>query len=86
MPVILVTNDLSMKINASACGALVEGYRNESIESSSNEQYSGKRFIDTVTDEDIDNLYAAGKEGVGVVSLQEPMTGRKRIFDHERIK
>ena len=61
MPVILVTNDLSMKINASACGALVEGYRNESIESSSNEQYSGKRFIDTVTDEDIDNLYAAGK-------------------------
>ena len=64
MPVILVTNDLSMKINASACGALVEGYRNESIESSSNEQYSGKRFIDTVTDEDIDNLYAAGKEGV----------------------
>ena len=67
MPVILVTNDLSMKINASACGALVEGYRNESIESSSNEQYSGKRFIDTVTDEDIDNLYAAGKEGVGAV-------------------
>lgn len=67
MPVILVTNDLSMKINASACGALVEGYRNESIESSSNEQYSGKRFIDTVTDEDIDNLYAAGKEGVEAI-------------------
>ena len=78
MPVILVTNDLSMKINASACGALVEGYRNESIESSSNEQYSGKRFIDTVTDEDIDNLYAAGKEGVGVA-----FTGADDLVENE---
>lgn len=78
MPVILVTNDLSMKINASACGALVEGYRNESIESSSNEQYSGKRFIDTVTDEDIDNLYAAGKEGVGSV-----FTGADDLVENE---
>lgn len=78
MPVILVTNDLSMKINASACGALVEGYRNESIESSSNEQYSGKRFIDTVTDEDIDNLYAAGKEGVGAV-----FTGSDDLVENE---
>ena len=78
MPVILVTNDLSMKINASACGALVEGYRNESIESSSNEQYSGKRLIDTVTDEDIDNLYAAGKEGVGVA-----FTGADDLVENE---
>lgn len=78
MPVILVTNDLSMKINASACGALVEGYRNESIESSSNEQYSGKRFIDTVTDEDIDNLYAAGKEGVGAA-----FTGADDLVENE---
>ena len=78
MPVILVTNDLSMKINASACGALVEGYRNESIESSSNEQYSGKRFIDTVTDEDIDNLYAAGKEGVEAI-----FTGADNLVENE---
>lgn len=78
MPVILVTNDLSMKINASACGALVEGYRNESIESSSNEQYSGKRFIDTVTDEDIDNLYAAGKEGV-----EAAFTGADNLVENE---
>lgn len=78
MPVILVTNDLSMKINASACGALVEGYRNESIESSSNEQYSGKRFIDTVTDEDIDNLYAAGKEGV-----EAAFTGADDLVENE---
>lgn len=78
MPVILVTNDLSMKINASACGALVEGYRNESIESSSNEQYSGKRFIDTVTDEDIDNLYAAGKEGV-----EAAFTGSDDLVENE---
>lgn len=78
MPVILVTNDLSMKINASACGALVEGYRNESIESSSNEQYSGKRFIDTVTDEDIDNLYAAGKEGV-----EAAFTGTDDLVENE---
>lgn len=78
MPVILVTNDLSMKINASACGALVEGYRNESIESCSNEQYSGKRFIDTVTDEDIDNLYAAGKEGVGAA-----FTGTDDLVENE---
>lgn len=78
MPVILVTNDLSMKINASACGALVEGYRNESIESSSNEQYSGKRFIDTVTDEDIDNLYAASKEGVEAI-----FTGADDLVENE---
>lgn len=78
MPVILVTNDLSMKINASACGALVEGYRNESIESSTNEQYSGKRFIDTVTDEDIDNLYAAGKEGV-----EAAFTGADNLVENE---
>lgn len=78
MPVILVTNDLSMKINASACGALVEGYRNESIESSSNEQYSGKRFIDTVTDEDIDSLYAAGKEGV-----EAAFTGADNLVENE---
>ena len=78
MPVILVTNDLSMKINASACGALVEGYRNESIESSSNEQYSGKRCIDTVTDEDIDNLYAAGKEGV-----EAAFTGTDDLVENE---
>lgn len=66
MPVILVTNDLSMKINASACGALVEGYRNESIESETNASYTGKRFIDAITDNDINNLYAAGLNGVDV--------------------
>ena len=63
-PVILVTNDLAMKVNAAACGVLVEGYRNERIESETKEQYTGKRFIDTVTDEDIDQLYSLGKNGV----------------------
>ena len=49
LPIILVTNDLSMRINASACGVQVEGYRNESIESTTSIPYTGKRFIDTVT-------------------------------------
>lgn len=78
MPVILVTNDLSMKINASACGALVEGYRNESIESSSNTQYTGKRFIDTVTDTDIDKLYASGDDGV-----ESTFTGADDLVENE---
>ena len=78
MPVILVTNDLSMRINASACGVLVEGYRNESIESGSKEQYTGKRFIDTVTDEDIDKLYAAGNDGV-----ESEFTGVDDLVENE---
>ena len=64
LPIILVTNDLSMRINASACGVQVEGYRNESIESTTSIPYTGKRFIDTVTNENINALYTAGAAGV----------------------
>lgn len=77
-PVILVTNDLSMKINASACGAQVEGYRNESIESESSTAYTGKRFINTVTDEDIDKLYAAKEDGVDAA-----FTGLNDLVENE---
>ena len=39
-PVILVTNDISMRINATACGVKVEGYRNDQVEESG---YTGHR-------------------------------------------
>jgi len=44
MPVILVTNDLLMRINASACGVTVQSYKNEMIED--DEAYTGRCFIE----------------------------------------
>lgn len=73
-PVIFVTNDLSMKINASACGTQVEGYRNESIESESSAAYTGKRFINTVTNKDIDKLYAVKEDGVECIEAVKRLT------------
>ena len=52
-PVILVTNDISMRINATACGVLVEGYRNDQIEESG---YTGHRTM-LVMASDIDQIY-----------------------------
>lgn len=43
-PVILVTNDISMRINASVCGAKVQSYKNEMIED--DETYSGRCIIE----------------------------------------
>lgn len=58
-PVILVTNDLSMRINASACGVTVQGYMNETIDTG-HEMYTGKRTIEGLSDDKIDLLYKEG--------------------------
>ncbi len=55
--VILVTNDISMRVNASICGINVEGYRNDQVEDSG---YKGHCDL-ACTEGDIDELYASGK-------------------------
>lgn len=55
-PIILVTNDISMRINASVCGINVESYRNSIVEESG---YKGHIDID-VSEEIIDELYKNG--------------------------
>lgn len=52
--VILVTNDISMRVNASICGLFVEGYRNDQVKTSN---YSGHTDLD-VPSEMIDKIYA----------------------------
>lgn len=52
-PVILVTNDISMRVNASICGLHVEGYRNDQIKDSN---YSGHTDLD-VTAEEINQIW-----------------------------
>ncbi|MEE1250634.1 MAG: PhoH family protein [Lachnospiraceae bacterium] len=58
LSVILITNDLSMRINATLCGCDVEGYKNETIEDE--ELYSGKRKLSVASDV-IDALYNEGE-------------------------
>ncbi len=55
-PVILVTNDISMRINATACGVLVEGYKNDQVEDSG---YTGHTNMD-IDGGLIDILYDTG--------------------------
>ena len=52
---ILVTNDISMRINATMCGCVVQGYHNEMI--LDNENYTGRRDI---TPEDIESPFNKG--------------------------
>jgi len=58
VPVALITNDLSMRINASICGVPVQSYKNESIEEKKDD-YKGKSERETST-ELIDELYSHG--------------------------
>ncbi len=51
--IILVTNDISMRINATACGVKVEGYRNDQIEESG---YTG-HIVKEVSKDKIDDIY-----------------------------
>ncbi len=52
---VLVTNDISMRINAAMCGCVVQGYHNEMI--IDNENYPGRRDI---TQDDIDSPFNKG--------------------------
>ena len=54
-PVTLVTNDISMRINATACGVRVEGYRNDQIEESG---YTG-HSVHEVSGEKITEIYTS---------------------------
>lgn len=53
-PIILVTNDISMRVNASICGLAVEGYRNDQIAETN---YTGQTDLE-VSSELIDAIYA----------------------------
>lgn len=50
----LITNDISMRVNATICGVKVQGYRNETVEDE--EEYTGRTSI-TVPKDIIDELY-----------------------------
>jgi PhoH-like ATPase len=54
--VILVTNDISMRVNASVCGLKVESYRNAQIESE-DAQYKGYQMIECTDGEMINQFY-----------------------------
>ena len=56
-PVILLTNDISMRVNASICGLNVEGVKNDKVKKTN---YTGHTDLD-VPAELIDELYANGK-------------------------
>ena len=62
---ILVTNDISMRINASICGVQVQSYRNEMIEQT--ETYTGRVIIEDInkTDGILPNAFGILKDGNG---------------------
>ncbi len=61
VPVVLITNDLSMRINATLCGVEVQAYKNESIEDEVI-NYTGKSERETTADL-INDLYSKGQCG-----------------------
>lgn len=75
--VILVTNDISMRINASVCGVKVEGYRNDHISSSENELYRGYQTIDNMPEECIKQIKDDGVTTIGDI---EVLSGQKMEF------
>lgn len=72
---ILVTNDVSMRINASICGVTVESYRNDHI--STDEKYIGKDELE-VSSDIINTLYAE-KEYI----LDEDMLNKNKFIENE---
>ena len=73
--VILVTNDISMRINASVCGLKVESYRNDHVQEEI--EYTGQCDLDVVP-EVINRLYADGETAVsGAEVLPKPGTSQK---------
>ena len=59
--IILVTNDVSMRVNASILGLRVEVYKNEQVEST---EYTGHSFLN-VSQKEIDYIYKNNKMDVG---------------------
>lgn len=61
--VTLVSNDISMRINAAACGVLAEAYRNDRIVADKDEIYLGRDTLE-VSYEIIDDIYKNQKVNV----------------------
>ncbi|SEI73945.1 PhoH-like ATPase [Lachnospiraceae bacterium A10] len=82
MPTKLVTNDISMRINASVCGMEVESYRNDQI-ASKDELYTGKSVVQT-NGNLINQLYR-DKKIEDIVSLRSEFTPLEGTMDPEKL-
>ena len=79
-PVILITNDLSMRINATLCGCDVQGYKNETVEIDN--VYSGKRDI-SLSCAIINQLYDEKKLFVDEDVLSEINMNKNDFIENE---
>ena len=79
-PVILITNDLSMRINATLCGCDVQGYKNETVEIDN--VYSGKRDI-SLSCARINQLYDEKKLFVDEDVLSEINMNKNDFIENE---
>lgn len=75
IPVILVTNDVSMRVNARICGASVESYKNETVETK--ELYRGRQEI-YVGGDAIDAMYSG--ENNSAESLLVPLEENEYVI------
>jgi len=82
MPTILVTNDISMRINASVCGMQVESYRNDQI-ASKEELYTGKSIVQT--NGDIINQLYREKKLENVAEIRSAFTPLEGTMEPERL-
>ena len=71
----LVTNDISMRVNASICGIKVEGYRNDQVEDTG---YTGHCDL-ACTEDDIDELYKEGIVELDAADLKENEFVRMKV-------
>lgn len=67
--VVLVSNDISMRINASVCGVIAEAYRNDRIESD-DKIYMGRRDLETPYGI-IDTIYQNGYVDISTLDLND---------------
>jgi len=84
-PVILITNDVSMRINAIICGAEVQGYKNEEIREDT--IFSGRTEL-YLEDEEIDCLYRQGSlvlsdKTSGKESLDQTNKKTEKLIENE---
>ncbi len=76
-PVILVTNDINMKVKARSAGVPAQGYRNSELQS--DELYTGRTEIEVYKDF-IDKLYAGKDEGI---ELPTDILKKEKLVENE---
>lgn len=76
-PVILVTNDINMKVKARSAGVPAQGYRNSELQS--DELYTGRTEIEVYKDF-IDKLYADKDEGI---ELPADLLKKEKLVENE---